>query len=86
VEIPGYRDFKEIGRGSASVVYQAYQEQFARTVAVKVMSVGIVEERLRRRFERECAATGRLTGHPHNVTRLDNGVTADGSPDITTPV
>jgi hypothetical protein len=84
VEIPGYRDFEEIGRGSASVVYRADQEQFARTVAVKVLSVGAVEERLRRRFERECAATGRLTGHPNIVTVLDNGYTADGSPYITT--
>jgi serine/threonine-protein kinase PknK len=84
VEIPGYRDFEEIGSGSASVVYRAYQEQFARTVAVKVLSVGSVEERLRRRFERECAATGRLTGHPNIVTVLDSGFTAEGSPYITT--
>jgi serine/threonine protein kinase len=46
VEIPGYRDITEIGRGSASVVYRAEQEQFGRTVAVKVMSVGAVEDRL----------------------------------------
>jgi len=84
VEIPGYRDITEIGRGSASVVYRAEQEQFGRTVAVKVLSVGVVEERLRRRFERECAATGRLTGHPNIVAVLDNGYTVDGNPYITT--
>jgi serine/threonine protein kinase len=84
VEIPGYRDITEIGRGSASVVYRAEQVQFGRTVAVKVLSVGVVEERLRRRFERECAATGRLTGHPNIVAVLDNGYTADGNPYITT--
>lgn len=84
MEIPGYRDITEIGRGSASVVYRAEQEQFGRTVAVKVLSVGVVEERLRRRFERECAATGRLTGHPNIVAVLDNGYTADGQPFLTT--
>jgi serine/threonine-protein kinase PknK len=84
VEIPGYRDITEIGRGSASVVYRAEQVQFGRTVAVKVLSVGVVEDRLRRRFERECAATGRLTGHPNIVAVLDNGYTADGNPYITT--
>ena len=84
MEIPGYRDITEIGRGSASVVYRAEQEQFGRTVAVKVLSVGVVEERLRRRFERECAATGRLTGHPNIVAVLDNGFTADGQPFLTT--
>ncbi len=84
MDIPGYGAITEIGRGSASVVYRAEQEQFGRTVAVKVLAVGTVEDRLRRRFERECAATGRLTGHPNIVAVLDSGFTADGSPYITT--
>ncbi len=81
--VAGYRDLVPIGSGGFSRVYRAYQEAYDRTVAVKVLTVGLDDE-LSERFVRECALTGRLTGHPHVVTILDSGTTGDGRPFITT--
>ena len=60
VEIPGVDDLTEIGRGGMAVVYKGRQPTFSRDVAVKVVTVGGVEERLRSRFEQELQAVGAL--------------------------
>ena len=83
--IPGYDSPVLIGRGGFAHVYRAHQQAFDRQVAVKILLVPLDEPRDRRRFERECAAMGRLTGHPHIVTVLESGVTPDGHPYLTTP-
>lgn len=82
--IDGYEDLVCIGRGGYSTVYRAVQPRYERPVAVKVLKERHVDERVRRKFERECAMTGRLTGHPNVVTVLDSGVTEEGSLFITT--
>jgi hypothetical protein len=84
VAIPGYAAFRLLGRGGFSAVYQARQEDYDRSVAVKVIDIGVDDEATRRRFGRECAATGRLTGHPNILTLLDSGFLADGHPYLTT--
>lgn len=83
VVIDGYEDFERLGAGGFSTVYRAHQVAFDRTVAVKVLTVTL-DAKAQRRFERECRATGRLSGHPHIVTVLDAGLTADGRPYLTT--
>jgi ABC-type transport system substrate-binding protein len=83
VRIEGYRDFTRLGAGGFAIVYRAYQERFDRIVAVKVLNQTL-DGRALRRFERECQATGRLSGHPNVVTVLDSGVTADGLAYMTT--
>jgi serine/threonine-protein kinase PknK len=83
--IPGYDSPELIGRGGFAHVYRAHQQAFDRVVAVKILLVSLDHERDRRRFERECSAMGRLTGHPHIVTVLESGVTPDGNPYLTTP-
>ena len=83
--LPGYDSPILIGRGGFAHVYRAHQVAFDRDVAVKILLVSLDEERDRRRFERECAAMGRLTGHPHIVTVLESGVTPEGNPYLTTP-
>lgn len=83
--IPGYDSPTLIGRGGFAHVYRAHQQAFDRQVAVKILLVSLDEPRDRRRFERECAAMGRLTGHPHIVTVLESGVTPDGHPYLTMP-
>ena len=85
MQIPGYDNLTLIGRGGFAHVYRARQGGFDRDVAVKVLLVPLDDDRDRRRFERECAAMGRLTGHPHIVTVLESGVTPDGNPYLTTP-
>lgn len=61
-----YRISKVIGRGGMGCVYEAIQDQPHRTVALKVIRpdlLGFGSSELRRRFEREAEALGRLT-HP----------------------
>lgn len=77
--IPGLVDPVPIGSGGFAVVYRATQPQFARSVAVKVLTVE-VDERARRQFERECQALGALSEHPGIVTVHDAGFTTAGRP------
>jgi hypothetical protein len=79
--IEGYEDAVEIGRGGFAVVYKAWQPVFARHVAVKVIST-VVDDTALQRFSRECAAIGKLSGHPNIVTVHGSGQTPDGRPYI----
>lgn len=72
-----------MGAGGFSRVYRGYQRRYDRVVAIKVLTAAMDDD-VRRRFFRECALTGRLTGHPHIVTILDSGVTPQGQPYLTT--
>lgn len=81
--VPGYLDLRAIAQGSFSVVYRAFQESFNRTVALKVIEVDLGDPTAQATFWAECAATGRLTGHPNIVTVLDSGLTTDGRPYLT---
>lgn len=76
--IPGVVDAVEIGRGGFGTVYRARQPALGRVVAVKVLHGPAPDGRARTRFERECAAMGSLSGHPHVATVYDAGATADG--------
>src|SRR3954447_19600217 len=75
--IPGFVIERELGRGAMGVVYQAWQPQLARRVAIKVVgaSIGISAED-RRRWLREARAIGRVR-HP-NVVRLHEAGEQDG--------
>jgi hypothetical protein len=78
--IEGYDSFEPVGHGGFSTVYRAYQELLDRVVAVKVLHADLGDPDARRRFVRECRATGRLTGHPNVVTVFDAGTTRDHRP------
>ena len=78
--IEGYEDAAVVGRGGYAVVYRARQRSFNRTVAVKVLSVVDLDEAAKRRFDRERAAIGALSGHPNIVTVYDSGFTGAGVP------
>lgn len=80
MEIPGVEDLTEIGRGGMAVVYKGRQPTFSREVAVKVVTVAGVDERLRHRFEQELQAVGALSEHPNIITVHGAGETADGLP------
>lgn len=77
--IPNLSEAEVIGRGGFSVVYSATDSRFDRRVAVKVLN-GVIDERTRQRFERECRVMGRLSSHPNVVTVYDAGQTRDGHP------
>ena len=74
----GCIDVVPIGAGGSSLVYRARQEAFDRLIALKVLSLPLTDERSRRRFERELALAGRLTGHPNVVTVFASGFFGDG--------
>lgn len=84
--LPGFEDLREIGRGGFGVVYSAFQPEFRRRVAIKVLSVQSLDARTLERFEREAAAAGQLSGHPHVVTLHGSGVTPSGAPYLVMPL
>ncbi len=68
-----YQIFKEIGNGGMATVYQAYDPQIARTLAIKVLRAERCRDaEYRRRFLRESKAAGSLS-HPNIVTIYDIG-------------
>ncbi len=75
--IPGFVIEREIGRGGMGVVYQAWQPQLDRRVAIKVVSAsaGIGAED-RRRWLREARAIGRV--RHRNVVQLHEAGEQDG--------
>ncbi len=81
--IPGYEIERLIGQGAFARVYLAHQPQYARRVAIKVLDFDLSDARLKSQFERECAATGGLAGHPNILSVLDAGLTSAGTPYIT---
>ena len=82
MEIDGYTDLEEIGRGGYAVVYRAHQAAFGRTVAIKVLTTVGLGETERLRFEREALAMGRLSWHPNIVIVHETGTTEAGLPYI----
>lgn len=82
MDIQGFSDLQLIGRGGFSTVYRAHQNAQSRDVAIKVLNVDVQDEAQRARFERECAATGRLGSHPNVMTVYESGINAEGKPYI----
>lgn len=78
-EVEGVTDLVEIGRGGFGVVYLGTETSFDRQVAVKVLMPSL-DERSRRRFERERRAMGSVSGHPNIVTVYRGGLTPLGQP------
>jgi eukaryotic-like serine/threonine-protein kinase len=75
--IPGFVIERELGRGGMGVVYQAWQPQLARRVAIKVVSASVgIEAEDRRRWLREARAIGRVR-HP-NVVQIHHAGEQDG--------
>jgi serine/threonine protein kinase len=82
MEIAGYSALEPLGRGGFSSVYRAHQAAQSRDVAIKVLTVDVSDDAARSRFERECAANGRLGSHPNVMTVFESGYTPDGKPYI----
>jgi eukaryotic-like serine/threonine-protein kinase len=70
-----YRVVHLLGEGGMGVVYEAEQENPRRAVALKVLKPGFAGAELRRRFEQECSALGRLQ-HP-GIAQIYEAGTAD---------
>ena len=81
--IAGYGPLVPIGSGGTAMVYRAAQEAAAgREVAVKVLTAPAIDQRSRKRFDRESQALATLGWHPNIVVLFDAGTTAGGAPYI----
>ncbi len=75
--IPGFVIERELGRGGMGVVYQAWQPQLARRVAIKVVSASaLIGAEDRRRWLHEARAIGRV--RHRNVVQLHEAGEHDG--------
>ncbi len=75
--IPGFVIERELGRGAMGVVYQAWQPQLARRVAIKVVGASAgISAADRRRWLREARAIGRV--RHRNVVPLHEAGEWDG--------
>jgi serine/threonine protein kinase len=80
LRIPGYQDFRLIGRGGSATVLRARQVQLERDVAIKVLRPGEFDQQTKQLFDAERRALGRLPKHPNIVTVFDSGFTDEGDP------
>jgi len=80
-----YRVTGEVGRGAMGVVYRGTDPALDRTVAIKVIRVGVADssvppEELEARFLREAKVAARIS-HPNVVTVFDAGREGHGQPE-----
>ena len=73
-----YQITARLARGGMATVYQAVDVRLTRTVAVKVMHVGLGDDaEFARKFDREARAAARLS-HPNVVSVFDQGHDTSG--------
>ncbi|MET1006392.1 MAG: Stk1 family PASTA domain-containing Ser/Thr kinase [Propionibacteriaceae bacterium] len=73
-----YQITQRLARGGMATVYQAVDMRLTRTVAVKVMHIGLGDDaEFARKFDREARASARLS-HPNVVSVFDQGHDASG--------
>ncbi len=80
-EIGNYKITREIGHGGMGIVFEALRksEDFAQTVALKLLKRGMDSDAMLRRFRHERQILASLE-HPNIARLLDGGKTADGLP------
>ena len=78
MKLAGFERLSEIGSGAFGTVYRAWQVDFQREVAIKVLHDTRASEEDIGRFERERRVLGGLSSHPHIVTVHAAGTTETG--------
>jgi len=78
----GFSELNLIGSGGFSRVYSARQDEFGRSVAVKVLKFRLESDDERQSFEAECRAMAQLSDHPNIVSLYSTTYTADRFPVI----
>jgi WD40 repeat protein/Tfp pilus assembly protein PilV len=72
-----YRILRELGSGGMGTVYEAEQDNPRRSVALKVIGVGLTSSEIAKRFEHEAQILGRLH-HPGIAQIYEAGLTDEG--------
>ncbi|MFV0523203.1 MAG: serine/threonine-protein kinase [Acidimicrobiales bacterium] len=78
--LEGFEPIRRLGGGGFGEVWLARQTNVDREVAIKVGHAPIDDKTAQLRFERECIALGRLTGHPNIIDVYTVGQLPDGRP------
>ncbi|MEM7339809.1 MAG: serine/threonine-protein kinase [Actinomycetota bacterium] len=78
--LDGFDPIKLLGSGGFGDVWLARQTNIDRKVAIKVGHSPIEDPDVQLRFERECIALGRLSGHPNIIEVFTAGRLDDGRP------
>ncbi len=84
LEIEGIQNLEAVSVGRTASLYRGVQTAIGREVTVKVLNDELTSES-GRRFDRERAFTGQLSGHASIVCLFDTGVTADHAPYLVMP-
>lgn len=79
-ELDGFEPLSRLGGGGFGEVWLARQVNIDRQVAIKIGHAPIDDKTVQLRFERECIALGRLSGHPNIIDVFTAGQLADGRP------
>ncbi len=79
-KLEGFRAVRRLGGGGFGDVWLAVQTNVDRKVALKVGHSPIEDESVKVRFDRECKALGRLSGHPNILDVFTAGSLDDGRP------
>ncbi|MFL6025592.1 MAG: protein kinase domain-containing protein [Friedmanniella sp.] len=79
-QVRGLDQWQPLARGGLAIVWRARQLSLDRLVAVEVYARRLDDAAGQRRFLRESAAAGRLSGHAGVVTVHDAGILPDGRP------
>lgn len=67
-----YKIIKELGRGGMGVVYQAYDPNLKRHIALKIINHLMANDKQKKRFEREASMMAKLN-HPNIIKIFDIG-------------
>jgi serine/threonine protein kinase len=76
----GFEPIERLGGGGFGEVWLARQTNIDRMVAVKIGHMPIDDKTVQLRFERECIALGRLSGHRNIIDVFTAGQLEDGRP------
>lgn len=82
VKVRGFTIVRAIGSGGFATVYEGIQDDIGAPVALKVLAFDNTEDRVRRRFERECRTMGTLRGQRGVVPVYQATYALDGRPVI----
>jgi serine/threonine-protein kinase len=80
MQLEGYTDLAQIGRGGMATIYRAHQTSLNRTVAIKFLSAEHLWDRQAQElFDQESLVIAQLN-HPNIIHIFDRGFTAGGRP------
>ena len=80
LDLDGFTDAVELGRGGFGIVYAATDVELGRRVAVKLLTAPPEDDASRARFEQEQRLLAQLSNHPNIVTLYRTARTEHGHP------